>query len=95
MEIIFEPESPQTACFTCDHVLNRELPILLVSHDHDGDWQFMCGIQAHTMANAKIITYFEALELDPTLLELEILPVGHHALRSSKDDAWQIIPIKS
>jgi hypothetical protein len=95
MEIIFESESPQTACFTCDHVLNMDLPILLVAHDLDGDWQFMCGIQAHSMANAKIITYVEALALDPSLLELETLPIGHNAMRASKEDGWQIIPIKS
>ena len=41
-----DPEN--TACIICDHVFNRERPILYVNHDsEDGGWQFMCGLDNH------------------------------------------------
>ena len=50
-----EPED--TACFTCDHVINQQQPILFVSQNtEDGMWQFMCGQANHTEANAKLIS---------------------------------------
>lgn len=36
-------DAPNTACFTCCHVLEENKPILYVSHDEDGYWQFLCG----------------------------------------------------
>lgn len=36
-------DAPNTACFTCRHVLEENRPIRYVSHDEDGYWQFLCG----------------------------------------------------
>ena len=36
-------EPSNLAAFTTTHVLREGYPVLLVSHDHDGDWQFLCG----------------------------------------------------
>ncbi len=36
-------DAPNTVCFTCRHVLEENKPILYVSHDKDGYWQFLCG----------------------------------------------------
>lgn len=36
-------DTPNTACFTCRHVLEENRPIRYVSHDEDGYWQFLCG----------------------------------------------------
>ena len=35
-------DAPNTACFTCRHVLEENRPIRYVSHDEDGYWQFLC-----------------------------------------------------
>lgn len=32
-----------TLAYTTNRVLNDGYPILLVSHDDDGDWQMLCG----------------------------------------------------
>ena len=37
-------DSPDTATIICCHILERQAPILYVSHDEDdGMWQFLCG----------------------------------------------------
>jgi hypothetical protein len=83
-----EPEN--TACFMCDHVLNRLRPILYVSHDSgDGTWQFMCGETDHTEANAKIISLREATEIDLTINDLHDMPLGVGAERATADSQWK------
>lgn len=81
-----EPEN--TACFTCDHVLNRERPILYASHDIEGDWQFLCGQEDHTEENAKIISLKQTTDLDSTINELYEMPLGFGADRKTVKDKW-------
>jgi hypothetical protein len=83
-----EPEN--TACFTCDHVLSKQRPILYASHDsEDGTWQFMCGQDDHTEANAKIISLKQATEIDPTINDLFEMPMGVGAERETIDTKWK------
>jgi hypothetical protein len=82
-----EPEN--TACFTCDHVLNRERPILYVSHDKDGEWQFLCGESDHTEANGKIISLKNATEIDTSINDLFEMPLGVGAERDSIEGKWE------
>ncbi len=82
-------ESENTACFTCDHILSRERPILYASHDaEDGTWQFMCGQEDHTEANAKIISLKQAVEIDETINDLYEMPLGVGAERETKTSKW-------
>lgn len=83
-----EPES--TACFTCDHVLNKQRPILYVTHsDEDGAWQFMCGHNDHTTANAKVISLKQATQIDPSINDLYEMPLGVGAERQTRDSPWK------
>ena len=34
----------------CNHVVRRKRPVMIVSLDSDGLWQFMCGKSDHTKA---------------------------------------------
>lgn len=81
-----------TACFVCDHVLSRQRPILHVTHDHDGYWQFICGQNDHDESNAKIISIGQATEIDSTINDLFEMPMGIGANRKSIGDKW--IPYK-
>jgi hypothetical protein len=82
-------ESENTACFTCDHILSRERPILYASHDaEDGTWQFMCGQEDHTETNAKIISLKQAVEIDETINDLYEMPLGVGAERETKTSKW-------
>ena len=49
------PDPPDTACFTCRHILNEHKPILYISHDEDGSWQFLCG-GIHREEDARIVS---------------------------------------
>jgi hypothetical protein len=86
-------EKESTACFSCDHVVNKERPILYVSHDaEDGSWQFLCGQDDYTEANGKIISLKNATEIDETINDLYEMPLGVSAKRESVNAKW--IPFK-
>jgi hypothetical protein len=79
--------------FTTRQVLEREEPILRVTHDTDDyGWQFL-GSEARA-EDAKIISLEEAVELDRSVLQVADLPVGWHAWRASVEEPWirEIIP---
>lgn len=82
-------DKPNTATFVCTHVLNAERPILHVTHDEDGYWQFLCG-ETHTEKDAKVISLFEAYELDNTVGELSDMDYGHSADRKNSSSKWII-----
>lgn len=83
-------ESKNTACFVCNHVLEKNRPILFVSHDNeDGSWQFLCGTNDHTIENVRIITMEQATKLDSTINELFDLPVGVGAEREQIGREWK------
>ena len=70
-------------------VVESEEPILHVTHDSDDhDWQFI-GSSDGTWENSRVIALHEAVELDPSLLQLADLPVGWHAVRDSPGDPWR------
>ena len=76
------------AVFVTREVMDREEPILLVTHDvDDHGWQFI-GPPDGTAANARIIALSEAVQLDPSILQVADLPVGWRAWRDSPEDAW-------
>ena len=59
----------------------RMIPMIMVgssSVQSDGTWE-----------NSRVIALHEAVELDPSLLQLADLPVGWHAVRDSPDDPWR------
>lgn len=85
-------DSQDKAVFTCNHVLEEGRDILYVTHDSDGDWQFLCGQDNHTEENAKIISLKEVTELDITINELYEMPVGIGVERGKVGQKW--IPFK-
>jgi hypothetical protein len=74
------------ACFTTTRVLG-ELPILLVSHDEDGDWQFLCGTTNEAKDGA-LVSLGSMFGRDGTLGELADLPEGWTAERSEVGACW-------
>ena len=83
-------DAPNTAVFICSHILDGREKILFVSHDaDDGAWQFLCG-KEHDESDARIVSLKYVLDLDPTIVNLKDLPLGHCAERESKNDKWVI-----
>lgn len=81
-------EARNTACFTCAHVLNGD-PILFVSHDEDGAWQFLCGRDGHPESDAKIVGLAKIVDIDPSVNELYEMPQGIGANRDSATEKWK------
>ena len=72
---------------TTQPVLNGH-PILLVSHDPDGDWQFLCGT-TNDVDDGRLVALAEIVKIEPALLELARLPIGWRAHRESPGQPWQ------
>jgi hypothetical protein len=77
----------ETRVFASVRILREGLPVVLVSHDADGDWQFACGTTGEEM-HAAIACLGCLVEADPTLADLADLPPGTLAWRLDADDPW-------
>jgi hypothetical protein len=76
------------AVFTTKPVVHDHLPVLLVSHDGDDDWQFLCGT-TNDPEDALIVSLGFMLQHDPTLAEVADLPEGWCATRDSPGTQWE------
>jgi hypothetical protein len=83
-------ESKDITSFCCEHVFGG-VPILYVTHDHDGDWQFLCG-QTHQDSLPRLVCIGCMLERDPTLWTLADMPAGWGADRQNLNDSWNREP---
>jgi Domain of unknown function (DUF4262) len=79
-------EGKNRACFTTRRVLDG-LPILFVSHDQDGDWQFLCGT-TNELKDGALVCLGEMLGTDGTLGEVAELPEGWRAERLKFGEPW-------
>ena len=84
-----DPEN--AAAFTTTRVLEMGFPILLVSHDLEGDWQFLCGTTTD-IDHCKLICLGCALKRDSSIAELADLPVGWMAERDDVNSPWDRYP---
>jgi len=83
-------EPKNTACFVCNHVLNKERSLLFVTHDkEDSSWQFLCGEYDHTEENIRIVSLEQVTALDNSVNDLCEMPVGIGAERTSVDSEWK------
>jgi hypothetical protein len=81
-------EERNLAVFTTRQVLEGQ-PILRVSHETDGDWQFLCDTTTK-LTDARVVCLEELVKRDPTVNNLFQLPYGWFAWREALDADWQI-----
>jgi hypothetical protein len=81
-------EGKNRAVFTTRQVLESGKPVVLVTHDADGDWQFLCGT-TNAAEDGRIVALKEMAEKSPSIFELVDLPRGWQAIRESPDRPWQ------
>lgn len=86
-----EPEN--AAAFTTSRAIRGGEPILLVSHDHEGDWQFLCG-DVGEADECMLICLACAYVRDRSVGELADLPAGWQARRASVDAPWERYPVE-
>ena len=76
--------------FACKRVWEQGEPILHVSHDLDGGWQFLCGGDEHkSPSEATLIHAKHMFDLRPDLKEVADLAPGFYAWRASTTEPWQ------
>jgi hypothetical protein len=63
-----------------------------VAHDEeDGAWQFLSSDEFENFEDvAMIVGLGEIVSIDPSLLEIADMPVGHYAIRETANDKWII-----
>ena len=80
-------DAPNTACFTCCHALEENKPILYVSHDEDGYWQFLCGGN-HKEEDVRVVSLASILRIDETMEDLAELDYGEYAEAENVTSDW-------
>jgi len=88
------PDPLDTAVYTTTHVINENSLIILVSHELDGDWQFMGAEPIEDYRKiAMIVGLGQLIKKDKSILKVADLPRGYRATRMSKKDKWEIIKL--
>lgn len=75
--------------FTTKYVLENNSPIVYVSHDGDGDWQFFGKEDDLSEDDARIVSFGEILEINPSLKEILWIPEGMQAWLNIETKEWQ------
>jgi hypothetical protein len=82
-------QPPNCAVISLSVIVFEGAPILYVTHDADDHgWQFLSG-DAARVQDAIVIALKEAVDLDPSILQLADLPPGWRARRRSPDLPWE------
>lgn len=74
--------------FTTQEVLDGA-PILYVTHDYDGDWQFHGPTDASDETEPMLVGLGCMVDQDASLKQLHDLPYGWCAYRNTADEPWQ------
>ncbi len=85
--------SPDLGVFTCSHVIDGGQPILHVSHDADGDWQFLCGLDHRDLPSetCRLVCLKHLLARDASLAPIVGKLCRHRsAWRDAPHAAWEI-----
>lgn len=83
-------DAPDTACFTCRHILDDKEPVLYISHDEDGYWQFLCGRKHHSISDGRIVSLAYMVEAAPEITDLVQLDYGYCAEAEDEDSDWVV-----
>ena len=86
-------EFPANAtAYTTQEVFDGRKPILLVTHELDGDWQFLDG-GVFDFDQGIAVHLAHIVESQPELSELADLPSGWAAERGSEEHGWERYPL--
>jgi hypothetical protein len=81
-----------TAVLVCTHFFDDGQPLVRVSHDSDGDWQFLCGAD-HSQCSAeeaKMVCLEHVVAREPSVNGLAGMCTSHSATRASPAAEWEI-----
>lgn len=82
---------PNTAVITLRQIAREGQPILYVSHDEDGSWQFL-GDTTTCEVDVMVVSLANILRIDPEARQLADLPPGWFAWRRRVKEEWARAP---
>ena len=80
-------EPKNLAVFTNRHYLDSDRPICYITHDREGDWQFLTN-DDFTDEDARIVCLENIIKKDPTLNDIFDLNYGEFAEREGPRGQW-------
>lgn len=90
----FEFKAPRNAmAFVCGRVRDGA-PVLFVSHDEDGYWQFLCGADHSTPAEGDggfLFCLECVVARDASLNDVADLGMGRRVTRDAVTSEWQLL----
>jgi len=81
------------ASIVCRHVWDGR-PVLLFVHDGDGDIQFYCGEEGHSVSDALVLGLAELKDHLRTMDDLPTVTPGYSAERATIGSAWIVEKIE-
>ena len=84
-------DTPNPASLTSVDILDRRMPIVLVTHDEDdGTWQFHSANGAPSSdSEARVVGLKTIVGIDPSVAVLADLPLGWRAVRADANAPWR------
>jgi hypothetical protein len=76
------------AVFTTKYVIEDESPIVYVSHDSEGDWQFFGPEEEIQEDEARVVSLEAIIELSPYVKEILWMPEGVEAWYDTETREW-------
>ena len=80
-----------TTAFSSGQVMREGAPVLVVCHDHDGEWQFLHGDVLQD-DECLLICMGCAFQRTPAIAALANMPSGWRATRTSVNAPWVTEP---
>lgn len=81
--------------YSTTYVMKEGSTITLVSHDLDGDWQFISAEPVQDISKvALLVALDEVIKKDSSILDVSDLPSGYQAIRTNKFEKWTIHKIE-
>lgn len=74
--------------FTTKYVIENNSPIIYVSHDLEGDWQFFGKEKNLTEDDGRIASLGEIVEIEPSIKEILWIPKGMQAWLDVTTKEW-------
>ena len=84
--------SPNAPAYSTKNVVSRGYPILTVAHDHEDEWQFLCGL-VDDLEQMSVVCLGCMYQSHPFIKEFSGLPRGWIAWRDTPEDPWQTEPL--
>lgn len=75
---------------TTSYVMEKNSPIVYVSHDDEGNWTFLSADDVE-VSDAMLVTLEDIVVFDPTVVRVLTMPLSHEAYRKDKNSDWIIV----